>query len=106
MVKEEKPKVEGGSKPKGGRFQKSYSTWKACFKAPTAVLEDEVFDFGKQKHAAYLVKNCEAISKYIVVNYYHVGTEMSMSINKIYKPMINVSEVPDDTFSRAEIFIW
>ena len=29
-----------------------------------------------------------------------------MSIKKIKKPVINVPEVPEDTDSRVEIFIW
>ena len=73
MVKEEKPKVEGGTKPKRGCFQKSTSTQKASFKAPTTGIEDKVLDFSKQKQAADFVKKYEAISKYISVNYKHGG---------------------------------
>ena len=79
MVKEEKPKVEGGSKTKGRHFQQLISTRKASFKAPTTRLEDKVFDFGEQKHAADFVKNCEEIANYIAVNYKHSRLEMAMS---------------------------
>ena len=68
MVKEEKPKAEGVSKPKRGCFQQSTSIRKASFKAPTTVLEDKVLIFGKKKHSVDFVKNCEAIAKHIVVN--------------------------------------
>ena len=44
MVKEDTPKVEGGSKPKGGRFQQPKSTQKMSFTAPTTILEDKVFN--------------------------------------------------------------
>ena len=63
MLKYDKPKAEGGAKPKGRHFQQSNSTQKAIFKVLTTGLEDKVFDFGKEKHAAYSVKNFEAIDK-------------------------------------------
>ena len=56
MVKEEKPRVEGCTKPKGSHFQKLTSTKKDNSKALSAVLEDKVFNFGKQKLAAGFVK--------------------------------------------------
>ena len=36
-------------------------------------LEDKVFKFVKQKHAAEFVKICEAIEKFIAVNYNNSG---------------------------------
>ena len=68
-------------------------------------LEKKLFDFGKQKHAAYLLNNCEEISKYIAVKYKHSGSEMSMAIKKMDKPKINMPEVPEYTSSRVDIFI-
>ena len=106
MVKEQKTKVEGGAKPKGRRFQQSTQTWKATFKAPTSGLEYNVFDFGKQIHVAEFAKNCEVISIIVIVNYEHSDTKMSMAIKKMEKPKITVPEIPVDTASRVEIFIW
>ena len=106
MLNEETPKVSGGLKPKGIQFQKSTSTRKTVFKAPTTRLEDKVFNFGIQKHASDLVKNFEKNSNYIAVNYKHGGPEMSMAIKNMDKPTINVPEVPEDTYSRLDIFLW
>ena len=83
MVKEDKPKVESSAKPKGVCFQKSTSTLTASFKSPMTRLEYKVFNFGKQKHAAYFVKNYKVISKYIAVNYKYSGTKISMDIKKM-----------------------
>ena len=73
---------------------------------PTTGLEDKVFDFGKQTHAADFVNNREATSKYITVNYKHGGPEIAMAINNMEKPTINVLEVPEDTANRVDIFTW
>ena len=51
-------------------------------------IEDKVFNFGKQKHAAYFMKNCEAITKYVAVKYKHGGPQMSMVINKIKNQLL------------------
>ena len=90
MVKDERYKVEGGTKPKGRHFQPSTSNRKAGFKAPVTVLEDTVFDSGKRKHAADFVKNCKEIVKYIAVNYKHGRLKMAMSIKNMEKQTINV----------------
>ena len=103
MVKEDKPKVEGGAKPKVSRFQQSTSTRKASFKSPTIRLEYKVFNFGKQKHSVDFVNNSKEISMHIKVNYINGGPEISMAIKKMEIPMINVPEVPEDTSSRIEI---
>ena len=68
-------------------------------------IEDKVFNFGNQKHAADFVKNCEELTKCIAVNYKHGGTKMAMATKKMEKPKIIVPEVPKDTASRVEIFI-
>ena len=94
MAKEDNPKVEGGTKTKWSCFKKSTSTRKVSFKAPTTGLEDKVFGFWKNKHAEDSVENCEAISKYIAVNYKNGGTKMATEINKVDKPTINLPEVP------------
>ena len=47
MVKWDKTNMEGGTKPKGGRFQQSTSTRKASLKAPTTGPEYKVLHFGK-----------------------------------------------------------
>ena len=60
----------------------------------------------KQKHAAYSVKNYDELTKCIVVNFKHGGTEMAMAIKNMEKPTINMPEVPKHTASRVEIFIW
>ena len=65
MVKEEKPKVEGGTKQKRRFFQQSTSTRKSSFKLPMTGLEEKVYDFGKHKHKVDFVKKYKAIVKYI-----------------------------------------
>ena len=86
MVKEEKPRVEGCTKPKGSHFQKLTSTKKDNSKALSAVLEDKVFNFGKEKHAAELMEKCEVISNLIAVNYKHGGTGLVMDTKNMEKP--------------------
>ena len=46
MLKEEKPKVGGVSKPKVRRFQQSTLNRKVSFKSPETVHEDKVFVLG------------------------------------------------------------
>ena len=76
MVNEEKPKVEDGAVSKGRRFQQSTETWKATFKAPTSGLEYNVFEFGRQRHAADFAKYCGVVSKFATVNYKHGGPKI------------------------------
>ena len=52
------------------------------------------------------MKNCEAISKYISVNYNHSVNEKSMVFKKMETPTIDIPEVPEDTSSRVDILIW
>ena len=106
MVKEEKPNVEGGAKPKGRPSKQSNSNQKSIFKLPKIRLEDKVLNIKKLKYAADLLKNCEAIDKYITVKSKHRSTEMSMDTKKMEKPMINVTEVTKDTSSWLENIAW
>ena len=105
MEKEEKLKVEGGAKMKGRRFQQSTSNRKVGFKAQTTGLEDKVFDFGKHKHAADFANSYKEITKYNGVNYKQGGPKMVMAIKDMDKTTICFPEVPEDTTSRADIFI-
>ena len=63
--------MEGVPKPKGRRFQKSISTRKENSKVPTTGIEEKVIHFGKQKHAAEFMKNCEVLDNFVTVNYKH-----------------------------------
>ena len=63
MVKEEKSKVDSGTKPKIRRFQKSTSTRKVTFKETSYGLKDKVFGVGKQRHGKEFVNNRKEISK-------------------------------------------
>ena len=65
-------------------------------------LEDQVFNSGKHKHAAYFVNKCEAITKYIAVNYKQGGPEMAMAINKMDNSTIKAAEVPEDTSGSVD----
>ena len=80
--------MEDGTKPKGRCFQKSTSIRKANFKAPASGLEDKVFDFRKQKHAAEFVKKCEVIFNFVAVKYKHTGPKMAISIKNMESPTI------------------
>ena len=61
MLKEEKPKVGGVSKPKVWRFQQFSLKRKVTFKALTDVLEDKVFGFVKEKYFVGFVNNYSTI---------------------------------------------
>ena len=52
------------------------------------------------------MKNVEAISKFVAVNYKHDGTEMVMTIKKMENPIINMPEISEDTAIGAYIFVW
>ena len=98
--------VDISTKLKGRHFKQSTLSHRMKFKVPTLRLEDKIFDFGKQKHAAYFVKSYEAISKLITMNYKNGGTEMKITIKNVEKLEKYVAESPEDMASRVEIFIW
>ena len=52
------------------------------------------------------MNNCEAISKFIVVNYKHGWPEISMTVNKIENPIFTIPEVTEDMSIREEILVW
>ena len=52
------------------------------------------------------MKNCEAISEFIALNYKHGGTKISVTIKKMEKYTINVPKIPSDTYRRMYISIW
>ena len=64
-------------------------TQRANFKAQTFRLEGKVLNFGKKKHAAEFVKDCELISKFIAVKYIHGEPKMSIVIKNMEEPEIN-----------------
>ena len=72
----------------------------------TLGLKDNVFYFGKQRHAAYFLNKCKAVSKFIEVRYKHGWSKMFISNNNMDKPGINVPEAPEDTVSKVDIFVW
>ena len=49
------------------------------------------------------MNKCEAINKYITVNYKHGGTKMSMATKNMEKPTIKVPKVPEEIVSRVDI---
>ena len=52
------------------------------------------------------MKNWEVISKFIVVNYNHIETKITMAVKNTVNPIITVPKIPEDTTSRVDIFIW
>ena len=94
MAKEDNQKSEGGAKTKVRRLKQSTYTWKATFKELTSVIEDKVFNFGKQKHAIEFVNDCEEISKIIAINYKHGRPKMYTAIKNMEKSMITIPESP------------
>ena len=80
ILKEEKPKVESGTKPKLRCFQQSTSTQKDNFNVQATGLEYKVLDSGKQKHTVDFMKKCNTIAKFAAVNFNPSGTEMTMTI--------------------------
>ena len=94
MAKKDNIKVQDGANPKIRCFLQSTLTRNVNFKVPISGIEYRVFDFGKQRYSDDFVKNCEAISKFIALNYKHGGTEMDMAIKNMDKPTINVIKVP------------
>ena len=105
MVKEDKHEAEGGTKSKGRCFQQSTSNQKENLKALTTRLEDRIFYFGEQKHAAEFMKNQKAFENPIKIKYKNCGTEMATATKNMDKPINNVPEVLEDTSIRADIFI-
>ena len=75
-MKEYNQKFYGGAKPNCRRFQQSTLSRKVTFKAPALRLKDKLIVFRRQDHAAELVKKCESISKFVVVNYSHIVPDM------------------------------
>ena len=104
-MKEENIKVNSSVNPKGWCCHKSNLSRKATFKAPTPGLKDKVFDFGKQLHAVEFTNTCEAISKFIALNYKRRGTRMDMAINKMDNTVINMPKSPKGTASRVHILL-
>ena len=64
-------------------------------------LIDKVFNCEKHKHAEEFLKNCEAISKYVIVKFKNVGPEMSIAIKKMEKPDIIILDSLDNSVSRV-----
>ena len=62
--------------------------------------------FLKTKHDAKFANNCEDISKIVVVNYKRGWPKANMLIINMDKLNINMSEAPEDTTSRIDVFIW
>ena len=106
MVKQENTKVEGGTTPKDYILQQTNSTRKATFRAPTYGLKDKAFDLIKQIYYMEFVKNWEATSKFIVVNYKQGGPKTAMAINNTENPTITVPEILEETSNKVAIFIW
>ena len=46
-IKENKPKVDSVTNPKGLLFQKLTSSWKVIFNVPTLRIKDKVLEFRK-----------------------------------------------------------
>ena len=87
-------KVDDIATLKGGSNKQSNLSQRMTFKPPTPGIKDKTFDFGKQRHSTEFVKNFEAISKYIGVNYKHRGPKMAMAINNMDMLIITIPETP------------